>query len=131
MWYGSAAICINEQKQILMVKQGKPNETKVWALPAGQKEEGESFEECCVREVFEETGYHVAINQKLFVKNGHTYGIDVHVVYFYVKLLGGKGTIQDPDGLIYEISWKSAEEMKNLELSFPEDRDVILEYLAR
>ncbi|CEG26250.1 MutT/nudix family protein [Bacillus sp. B-jedd] len=38
--------------------------------------------------------------------------------------------IQDPDNLIYEIAWKSVDEIRNLELSFPEDRDFLIEAIT-
>lgn len=64
-WFGSAAVCINENNEVLMVKSYHSN---AWAIPSGGIEKGETPEECCVREVMEETGYRVAIEDKLFVK---------------------------------------------------------------
>lgn len=129
VWVGAAAFCLNEHGELLMVKQGKSHEQKKWSIPSGAREAGETLEECCVREVWEETGYHVKVVRKLIEKFGHTYGIDVYVYYFEVKLIGGKATIQDPDGLIHEIAWKSAEEIKELDLSFPDDRGMLLEWM--
>lgn len=130
-WTGSAAVCVNENDEVLMVLQGKPEEHKVWALPSGGKEADETYEQCCIREVWEETGYEVEVVQELHRKRGATYGYEVTVQYFEVKLVGGTDTIQDPDGLIYEIGWKSLEEIASLELSFPEDREFIVNYLTR
>jgi ADP-ribose pyrophosphatase YjhB (NUDIX family) len=130
-WTGSAAICINENGELLMVRQGKPHEPKRWSIPSGGKEENETYEDCCVREVWEETGYQVEVVQKVFEKVDFTFGIEAHVHYFEVKCVGGSATIQDPDGLIYEIAWKSAEEIKELELAFPDDRDKLLEWITK
>ena len=68
--------------------------------------------------------------QKLRVKSGRTYGIDVTVHYFEVELLGGEARIQDPDGLICDIAWKSVEEIGTLVMSLPEDRAFLLNYHA-
>ncbi|MFT4417198.1 NUDIX hydrolase [Fredinandcohnia humi] len=130
-WFGAAGICINEHNELLMVLQGKPDEKKLWAVPSGGKEGQESFEECCIREIREETGYDVEIVQSLHIKKGITYGIPVEVHYFEVQIIGGESSIQDPDGLIYKVAWKSEEETAHLELSFEEDRDFLLTYLKK
>ncbi|WP_430789634.1 NUDIX hydrolase [Virgibacillus flavescens] len=128
-WMGSAGLCINEKKQILMVKQGLPDEEKLWTIPSGGKEANETFEACCIRETYEETGYLTSIVKPLFIKEGTTFGIPVTVHYFQIKVDGGSPIIQDPDELIYEIAWKSANEIKDLELSFPEDRNFLLNFI--
>jgi ADP-ribose pyrophosphatase YjhB (NUDIX family) len=129
MWTGSAAICRNEQNQILMVLQGKPDEEKRWSVPSGGKETDETYEDCCAREVWEETGYRVKVGKKLFEKKGVSYDMEYTAHYFEVTLEGGEATIQDPDGLIHDIRWMSMDEVKRLNLSFPEDREYLIEYL--
>lgn len=129
-WEGSAAVCINESGEVLMVKQGKEHEEKRWAVPAGGKEINETFEECCLREVFEETGYEVEITRPLFMKNAKSFGIEVNVQYFEVIVIGGEPQIQDPDGLIHEIAWKKINEMKEDDFGFPEDREYLLRFAA-
>jgi len=124
-WFGSSAICINEHGELLMVLQGTPEEKKLWATPSGGKESGETFEECCIREVEEETGYIVEIIDKLFVKQNEF--VEVH--YFLVKVVGGSKSIQDPDQLIYDIAWQSIDDLKTLALSFPEDREFLMNLL--
>jgi 8-oxo-dGTP pyrophosphatase MutT (NUDIX family) len=129
-WKGAAACCLNDQGQILMVLQGKPNEEKKWSVPSGGIEPGETPEECCVREVWEETGYKIQVTHKLFEKRGKSYGLDIEVHYFAAKVIGGSPSIQDPDRLIHQVAWKSADEIATLNLSFPEDREFLIE-LAR
>ncbi|MFC6552448.1 hypothetical protein [Cohnella cellulosilytica] len=55
----------------------------------------------------------------------------VHVTYFEVEILDGEPTIHDPDGLIYEIGWKTSEQLNELELSFPEDKAFLLQYIEQ
>ncbi len=43
MWKGSAAVCLNDNKEILMVVQENRNGEKRWSVPSGGKEEGESY----------------------------------------------------------------------------------------
>lgn len=130
-WQGASGVCINENGQLLMVLQGKPDERKTWSIPSGGRENNETFEECCIREIEEETGYKVKIVKELQVKKGsyQEANISFEVHYFLVELVGGTKTIQDPDNLIYEIDWKSIDDIQELELSFPEDRPILTEYL--
>ncbi|MFD0871261.1 NUDIX hydrolase [Paenibacillus residui] len=130
-WSGSAGVCVNESKQILMVLQGKPEEKKVWSVTSGGQEEGETLEECCIREIHEETGYRAKVIRKLFEKKGTHLQTEFTVTYYEVEKVGGAAAIQDPDGLIYEVAWKSASELEDLELAFPEDRSFLLDYLKQ
>lgn len=50
---GGRAVLENSDEKILLHKRSDFN---VWAFPGGGAEEGESAEECIIREVFEETG---------------------------------------------------------------------------
>lgn len=125
-WRGAAACCLNENHKILMVLQGKPDEAFKWSVPSGGVEPGETFEECCVREVWEETGYGVRVTAKLHEKRGQSYGWRVEVHYYLVTILSGSACIQDPDGLIHDVAWKSRADIVDLDLSFPEDRELLL-----
>jgi ADP-ribose pyrophosphatase YjhB (NUDIX family) len=128
-WFGSSGVCINENFELLMVLQGKPEEEKTWSVPSGRKENNETFEECCVREIKEETGYIAELVSKLKVKKGvyEEFNISFEVHYFLVKIVDGERKIQDPDNLIYDIDWKNIDELKELNLSFPEDRDFLID----
>jgi ADP-ribose pyrophosphatase YjhB (NUDIX family) len=131
LWEGSAGVCINEHGEVLMVRQGKMDEEKLWAVPAGGKETGETFEQCCIREVFEETGYDVEIVRPLFVKTGVISDINVKVQYFEMKITGGDIRIQDPDRLIHEIAWKKVNGMKKSDFSFKEDMEFLNNFLNK
>ncbi|MCM3733997.1 NUDIX hydrolase [Fictibacillus nanhaiensis] len=129
LWEGASCICLMEGK-LLMVLQGKPEEEKRWSVPSGGLEKDETIEECCIREVWEETGYVVKIKEKLHIKEGVSFGILFKVQYFLAEIITGSPIIQDPDGLIYDIRWVSFEELKLLPLSFPEDRELLMSYLS-
>ncbi|RDU37696.1 DNA mismatch repair protein MutT [Neobacillus piezotolerans] len=130
-WAGAAGICINEESRILMVLQGKPEETKKWAVPSGGVEKGETYRECCRREFEEETGFLVEVLDEVKVKTGTYEGFSVEVRYFILKIMGGSRKIQDPDNLIYDIAWKTKEDLAALDFSFPEDRDFLLRYIEK
>lgn len=62
-----------------MVLQGRPDEDRRWSVPSGGIEGHETPEECCVREVREETGYDAEVIRELGVKEGLAYGVAVRV----------------------------------------------------
>jgi ADP-ribose pyrophosphatase YjhB (NUDIX family) len=132
-WYGSSGVCINENGELLMVLQGKPEEKKTWSIPSGGKELNETFQECCVREIEEETGYIAKIIEEIRVKSGRYEDLNIsfEAHYFLVKIVGGKRNFQDPDNLIYDIDWKNVEEIITLELSYPEDRDFLIDLITK
>ncbi|MFC5602511.1 NUDIX hydrolase [Sporosarcina koreensis] len=127
-WSGSAGICINERQEILMVKSFG---SEGWAVPSGGIEEGESPEECCVREVKEETGYDVKVIEQLRVKEITIKGIQVKTYYFRVEKIGDSSGINDPDEIIAEADWKSLSEIKTISHVYPEDLDFLLEQLEQ
>ncbi|MFJ7736330.1 NUDIX domain-containing protein [Lysinibacillus sp. NPDC097287] len=86
-----------------------------------------------MRELEEETGYLVEIVDEIMTKkrkySENYMFIEVH--YFLVKLIGGKRKIQDPDNLIYDIAWKTIDEINTKDLSFPEDREIFNRLLKK
>lgn len=130
-WQGAAGICFNERNEVLMVLQAAPGEDKLWTVPSGTLEEGETFEECCVREFWEETGLTVHPSEKVHQKNGllSDYGISYYVEYFVVDFVSGELTIHDPDEFIHEIAWKSLDDIKRLPLAYPDDIHILEQLL--
>lgn len=74
--------------------------------------------------MYEETGYVVDIVKEVLHKNNDL----VEVRYFETIMKGGQMIIHEPDELIYEIAWKSKDELLNLTLTFPEDRQFLLSF---
>ena len=101
----------------------------LWSVPSGGQEPNESLEECCVREVSEETGYQVKVVHHLTTKFGKWEEWDTEVHYFLVRLIGGTKRIQDPDGLIGDVGWKAREDVAELSLQYPEDYDLMMQVL--
>src|SRR5690606_19244651 len=99
-----------------MVLEGETEETQKWSIPTGGLEKEETFEQCVLREIEEETGYTAEILGKLKVKKGvyEHLNIAYEVHYFAVKITGGEAKMQYPDELILDIAWKPAEELRKL-----------------
>ena len=60
-----AAIIVMPSGKLLMVKRKGEPFNNYWCLAGGKLEPNETFEEACLREVKEETGLDIIINQKL------------------------------------------------------------------
>lgn len=56
----SATIFDEARKKVLLTRR---LDNDLWCLPGGHMEPGESAEECCVREVFEETGLQIRVKR--------------------------------------------------------------------
>ncbi|HAM79866.1 NUDIX hydrolase [Ornithinibacillus bavariensis] len=121
-WFGSAAICVNDNYEVLMVRA---KESDSWEVPSGSIEEGETPEECCVREVREETGYTVEVKKLLFVKTSVIEEVNVKAHYFLVEIVGESTGIEDPDEIIDEVDWKSLSEIVNHKLTYAEDEKIL------
>lgn len=131
-WKGAAGVCINEQNQVLMVLQAGEDEEAKWSVPSGGIEGNETFEECCVREMEEETGLQVEVISKIYDKEGSVkrHAITYELQYFQVKILNGELTVQDPDELILEVAWKTLDELDALPMSYPDDTELLKNLLS-
>lgn len=54
---------VDGKRQILLIRQFKKKQT--WGIPKGHMNEGETLEQCAIREIFEETGVRVTLNDRL------------------------------------------------------------------
>ena len=125
-WSGAAAVCINENNEVLMVKSYG---SEAWAVPSGGIEPGETAVECCVREVMEETGYPVEIKQRLFTKQTVIQTIQVETTYFEAIRIGASQGINDPDETIEQVAWMSRAQLGTIEHMYPEDVLFLTEWL--
>ena len=98
---GCSAVLFDEKREkVLLTRRG---DNRKWCLPSGHMEPGESAEECCVREVREETGLAVKIKRLVGVYSNPnrllTYadGNQFHLVaiHFEAEVTGGKLSLSD------------------------------------
>lgn len=64
--------------------------SETWAIPSGGIEEGETPEECFMREVKEETGYDIVIEDNLFIKESqfHNRANDIKIRTMLISVPG-------------------------------------------
>lgn len=124
---GVAAILLNEQRQVLLVKRARNvSYPGLWCIPCGYLEYDEEIRDGMVREVYEETGLVVeasevfAVHSNFHDENQHTVGI-----WFLTKNI--KGNIQAGDDAA-EVAWFNPLEVPPL--AFPTDQ-IVLADLAK
>jgi 8-oxo-dGTP pyrophosphatase MutT (NUDIX family) len=115
--------------------QGKPE--GLWALPKGNLDPGESPAETAVREVWEETGVHGTLVEKLGdVKYTYTRrsGVRVFKIVSFYLLTAGRGRIGEIEERmrveVAEARWLPLEEAPRL-LAYGGERQMAKEALAR
>lgn len=126
VWNGASAIIIDNKKVLMVRSKG----TNRWGVPSGGIEKGETPEETCIREIWEETGFVAKITKPLHTKKTIIKKYDVTTTYFLCEITSGSITYHDPDGIVAEIAWKSLDEIATIEHEYPEDKEV-LEKLIR
>ncbi|HSI68301.1 MAG TPA: NUDIX hydrolase [Planococcus sp. (in: firmicutes)] len=126
-WQGATGICINEDNEVLMVLQNVDEGISKWTLPTGPREEGESLEESCVREFFEETGLESKVIRSITTKSGmyENFNISFEIHYFQIEITGGELKVPEGDELIIDIAWIALEELDEVELLTPDDIELI------
>ncbi|MFP7736861.1 NUDIX hydrolase [Priestia aryabhattai] len=124
---GFAIICLNDKDELLMVSQEKTNTPKRWSVPSGAIEGHERLEDCCVREVWNQTGYQVEIVKKIHANRTTTYNVDVHMTYFEVKVLAGEKKVQ----IVDSYCWQPISKINHLNMLFEDEREVVLNYIKK
>lgn len=126
-WKGAAGVCINEKNEVLLVLQGVPGEEKKWTVPAGGIEGAETVEQCCTREFFEETGLSIRVIEKLSMRAGEYEDskVSFEVIYFKVEVTGGEIVRHQEDEWIADVAWKPIAEIRELEMTYPDDAELI------
>ena len=92
---GSCAVIFDEKHEKVVLTRRADN--GLWCLPGGKMEPGESVEECCQREVFEETGLNIQTrrligvysNRDLLVIYPDGNKVQIVVLSFEAEVIGG------------------------------------------
>ena len=93
----AGAILIDEQERLLLVHHFKEGEYNFWVPPGGSLEGNESIYDCARREVLEETGLQVDLDQIMYIQE--FWEPDYHFVKFFIlgKAINGAITLQNKD----------------------------------
>ena len=116
---GCSAIILDETKTKVLLTERADN--KQWCLPSGGVDPGETVEETCIREVYEETGLNVRVTRLVGVYSDphrlveYPDGNKAHVVAlsFVAEIIGGELGLSDETT---DFGYYSVEEMDELEM---------------
>lgn len=92
-----------DRKEVLMVFNKDVN---TWSLPGGAVEEDETLEQAIIREVQEETGLLIRIQDVVSINERIFQNKNEHAIFFTfnAEIIGGKISIENPEE-ISEIKW--------------------------
>jgi len=101
--------------EILLVNQ-KVSPNRMWSLPGGRLEQGETLEEGIVRELFEETGLNVKVVKLLYICD-KTDAIPplLHITFMLEKVCGEikLPTNEFDENTIYDVKMVDIDELTN------------------
>jgi 8-oxo-dGTP diphosphatase len=97
------SVVIKRDDTYLLVQEAKAKAYKLWSLPGGHLEKGESLEQAAIREAKEETGYSVKLVKKVFVYEKKEPERIFHT--YMAEILGGE--LVFPKAEILDARWFS------------------------
>jgi ADP-ribose pyrophosphatase YjhB (NUDIX family) len=122
------SVVVVDGSKILLVRHRKGNR-QYWVLPGGRLEYGETFQECGVRELKEETGLDVEIENFLFLSEAIAPDRSRHIVNIYLRARVTGGTMKlGNEPVLAGVDFVPLEELSRITL-FPPIGQSILESL--
>ena len=110
-----------------LIAQRKKNDSfgDYWEFPGGKKNAGETFEDCATREVREETGIEIRVEEKLLDLR-KPYGQKVIWLHFYLcSHVSGEPSAID----CQKVQWTDISRLKNFK--FPPSNNQVIRQLLR
>ncbi len=122
------SVIVLRDEQILLVRHRKGNR-QYWVLPGGRLEYGETFFECAVRELKEETGLDVEVERFLFLSEAIAPDRSRHIVNIYIKAKVVGGTMKlGNEPVLAGVDFVPLSELQRVTL-FPPIGKIILDSL--
>jgi len=95
-------VCIIKDGKVLMGQRLNSHGEGTWSFPGGHLEFGESWEDCAIREVSEETGLKIkrlrfiTCTNDIFLAEGKHY----ITIYMQADWKSGRPTVKEPDRMV-------------------------------
>ncbi|MEO0983046.1 MAG: NUDIX domain-containing protein [Pseudomonadota bacterium] len=96
---GCGAAIFDEAGRLLLIQRLKEPEAGAWGLPGGKVDFGEGARDTAEREIFEELGVDIEIEQIACVTETIEQGDGRHWVspVYYARVIAGTPRVQEPD----------------------------------
>jgi ADP-ribose pyrophosphatase YjhB (NUDIX family) len=105
----AGVVALNERNEILLVK-----DKYGWSLPKGTTEIGETIKETAIRELKEETGLTVELEELAYIIEYQSEEYGQYLQFYYSgKVNEDELVMEDPDEDIYEVKFISIDEIRN------------------
>ena len=123
-----SVVIVNEKEEILLVQHRKGNRL-YWVLPGGRIEYGESFEDCAVRELKEETNLDIKFGKVVFLSEAIAPDRSRHIINIYAtgEVLGGELKVGD-EPMLAAVGYKPIHELESVTLYPPVAHEIIQAY---
>lgn len=108
---GVGGLVFDPMGRVLLVLRKNPPKAGLWHIPGGKLEPGETLQECCTREVFEETGLIVSPREIIAIADRNLEGFHYVIIDFLAEL----------DGEFPKTSAQSGSDATRAEWISPED----------
>jgi 8-oxo-dGTP diphosphatase len=116
----SVAACVFKDDRILLIQRGTPPSKGQWSVPGGAIELGESFKDTAKRELDEECGVEIEVDDIFdvedFIIRDEDDNIQYHYVVTYVTANYISGNIR-PGPEEMDVCWATKEELMSLDMN--------------
>lgn len=122
---------LTKDDKVLLLKEGGVRARGLWCFPGGHVEDGESLEQCAIREALEESGYKITLGKTIYKSlissleyKGSSRDMElVDLTIFKGEIIGGS-LKQDDEAL--DIKWLTKEDAVALPHRWNIIKDLIL-----
>jgi 8-oxo-dGTP diphosphatase len=104
----------DDEGRYLLVQEKQPNAYKLWNLPAGWIDQGETAQQAAVREAKEEVGLEVKLTTQKPLHSDLNNAKDRTLTSFKAEVIGGELKFQEEE--LLDAKWLSLDEIKKLDI---------------